>query len=320
MRHELVPVAAADGRALRVERSWREEVDPERAPAVIVCHGFVQNCRSFESPRRSLLARLRDAGAVVWTVELRGRDGARPAEGLHDYADLDAPAVIEAARAAHPQLAWLGHSMGGLVGALTPAAAALDALVTLGSPLLPGPPRLHGLGRRLIGPARAAHRRGLPFAGRRWGQTLWHLRLGLGSDRVPAPVRLWAPGELDEEALRVLLRGSFADDSHAVFADLLELVGSDGERAGRVDVSARLATLRVPLLAVAGGRDDLAPPAGVRPLFERTASPERHWLELGPATASVALGHIDLVVGDSAPALVWQPALAFLRRHLKGLR
>lgn len=320
MRHELVPVSGADGRALHVERSWREDLEPHRAPAVILCHGFVQNRRSFESPRRSLPALLRDAGAVVWTVELRGRDGVRPADGLHDYADLDAPAAIEAARAAHPQLAWLGHSMGGLVGALTPASGSLDALVTLGSPLLPGPPRLHRLGRRLIAPARAAHRRGLPFAGRRWGQTLWHLRRGLDSERLPAPVRLWAPGELDEEALGALLKGSFAEDSHAVFADLLELLESGGERAGRVDVKARLGELRVPLLAVAGGRDDLAPPAGVRPLFERAGSRERHWLELGPGPSSAALGHIDLVVGDSAPALVWQPALAFLRRHLAGLR
>lgn len=319
MTRELIVVDARDGTSLHVERSWNDDVDAASADAVVLCHGFVQNRRSFESPRRSLLATLRAAGAVVWVIELRGRDGRRPSHGLHEYADLDAPAVIAAARARHARVAWIGHSMGGLVGALTPEAASLAALVTLGSPLFPGPPRLHALGRGLIGPARAAHRRGIPFAGTRWGALLWHMRRALDVERLPAPVRLWAPGELDEEALAAMLRGSFADDSHAVFADLLELLATDAQRAGQIPVAERLARLRTPLLAVAGGSDDLAPPAGTRPLFERAGSRDKHWLEIGRGTSKASLGHIDLVVGDRAPALVWQPTLAFLRRHLRLL-
>lgn len=316
VRRDVLSLRSADGHEVFAERSWLDELDPRAAPAVILCHGFVQNRSSFESPRRSLPEALRQAGAVVWVVEMRGRDGARLANGLHDYTDEDAPTILAAARARHEGVAWIGHSMGGLIGALTPASSSLSALVTLGSPLFPGPRHLHALGRTLIGPARAAHRRGIPFAGRRWGQLLWRLRRGLDVERVPAPVRLWAPGELDDEALGAMLRGSFAQDSHAVFADLLELLVTDARRAGRVPVSERLSALRAPLLVVAGGADHLAPPAGVRPLFERAASRDKHWLEVAAATGSASLGHIDLVVGDRAPALVWQPTLAFLRRHL----
>lgn len=308
---------AADGRALFLERSYHADIDRERAPAIVLCHGFVQNRRGFESPRRSLPARLRDEGAVVWHVELRGRDGTGGAAGLHDYVDLDAPAALAAVAEHHREVAWIGHSMGGLVGALTPASSSLAALVTLGSPLFPGPTRLHGLARALIGPARAVHRRARPFAGVRWGALLARVRRALDQQRLPAPIRLWAPGELDDEALVEMLRGSFADDSWAVFADLLELVATDAQRAGRVPVAERLANLRTPLLVVAGGSDDLAPPSGTRPLFERAGSRDKRWLEVSHRHGSASLGHIDLVVGDAAPALVWTPMLEFLRRHVR---
>ena len=316
VRTELDLVRAADGHLLVVERSWRADVDPSRAPAVVLCHGFVQNRRAFECPRRSVSAWLRDAGAVVWLPELRGRDGVRIAAGLHEYVDIDAPAVLAAAHQRHPQVAWLGHSMGGLVGALSPEASSLAAVVAIGSPLFPGPPRLHGLARAMIGPARAAHRRGRPFAGTRWGSLLWHLRHGLDVNGVPAPLRLWVPGQLDQDSLATMLGATFAEDSYAVLADLLELVATDAQRAGRVPVAERLGRLRSPLLVVAGGSDDLAPPSGTRPLFERAGSRDKQYLEISASRAPASLGHIDLVVGCSAPALVWRPALAFLRRHL----
>lgn len=319
VRRELVPVSAADGAALRVERSWQADVDAGQAPALLLCHGFVQNRLGFESPRRSLPAFLRAAGAVVWHVELRGRDAVQVAEGLHEYVDLDATAAVAAARARHAEVGWIGHSMGGLIGALLPAPTTLAAVVALGSPLFPGPRRLHGLARALIGPARVVHRRGRPFLGTRWGALLDGLRHGLDDRRLPAPVRLWAPGELDDEALRSMLRDTFAEDSWAVLADLLELVATDGRRAGAVAVAERLGACTSPLMVVAGGSDDLAPPSGARPLFERAGSRDKHWLEISHRHTPASLGHIDLVVGDRAPALVWQPMLAFLRRHV-GLR
>ena len=169
----------------------------------------------------------------------------------------------------------------------------------------------------MIGPARAAHRRGIPFAGTRWGALLWRLRRGLDVERLPAPMRLWAPGELDEQSLATMLGDTFAEDSHAVLADLLEMIATDAQRAGRVPVAERLARLRAPLLVVAGGSDDLAPASGTRPLFERAASRDKHYLEISRGIAPASLGHIDLVVGESAPALVWRPMLAFLQRHLQ---
>jgi polyhydroxyalkanoate synthase len=310
-------IPTADGATLDAWIS-RDDDTPDDAPAVIVCHGFVQNRFSFETPRRSLLSFLRSLGLVVWAVELRGRDGAARAHGLHDYVDVDAPAVITAARARHPSVSWIGHSLGGIVGA-TLRDAALDAVVALGSPLLPGPRRWRGLGAKMIDAARLAHDRGLPFSGRRWSAFLWRARHVLDEPRTPAPVRLWAPGSLAHDELEAVLKRSFSDDSFAVFADLLELNVTNRARAGLVTVASRLAAQRVPLLVVAGEADDLAPPDAARPLYELAGSKDKHYVELSRRTARVAAGHIDLVVGEHARAHVWPQIAAFLRRHQRGL-
>ncbi len=323
---ELLRVRTSDGAVLDVHLTHDVDTPPD-APVVIVCHGFVQNALAFEVPHaatpsgtRSLLAHLRSLGFHVATIELRGRkSGAHEsptAHGFYDYTDVDVPAVIHALKArGHKRIGWVGHSMGGLIAtALPPAARDLvDAVVTLGSPLFAGRPQLHVLKGRstsaLMRGARRVHARGLPFRGRLWSTGLHRARAVLDVPWVPAPIRLWAPGSLADDALAFTLRQSFADDSFAVLADLLELVVTDGARAGRVDVNARLAQFAGPALVIAGDVDDLAPPVGARPLFERLGSAHKEYLE-------ARAGHIDLVVGAQAPTQVWPAIAAFLRRHL----
>ena len=84
-----------------------------------------------------------------------------------------------------------------------------------------------------------------------------------------------------------------------------DLVDTVGQRAGRLSMNAHLARLRAPLLTIAGSVDALAPPDSVHALYARAASPTKQFLE-------VDAGHIDLVVGDRAPALVWRPITRFL--------
>lgn len=321
---ERLDFTTSDGVVIHAWRSF----DPARFPggrpgpdsaAVIVCHGFVQNRRSFRSRRRSLLAHLRALGVVVYSVELRGRDGRHRADGLADYVERDAPAVIRAVAGSHRSVGWLGHSMGGLVGMLLAPEVGelLDVVVTIGAPLLPGRPELHT--RRTTGAAieasRLAHRRGKRFEGRRWSRVLDRMRGVLDQPLVPAPIRVWAPGSLDEDSLSYALRESFADDSWAVFADLLELVVTDAARAGELDAGRRLAAHARPLLVVAGNADDLAPPLAARPVFERAGSVHKEYLEVG-SDHGVRAGHIDLLIGHAAPHFVWAPAASFLRRHL----
>lgn len=321
---ERLAVPTDDGIQVDVWRSFDATRTHPGAAAVIVCHGFVQNRLAFQCHRRSMLAHLRELGLVVYVLELRGRqEGGPSAAGLADYIELDAAAVVRAVRAQHSSVAWIGHSMGGLVGALLHADAAdsLDALVTIGTPLLPGPARFHSKRalRAVVRAARLVHDTGLQFAGPRWGAGLHALRLPLDHPRIPALLRIWAPRTLDEVSLTEALTGSFAHDSWAVLADLLELVVTNGTRAGSIDVSARLSQLRRPLFVVAGDADDLAPPSGARPLFERAGSIDKEYLEVGTRQGARA-GHIDLLIGEAAPRLVWAPLASFLRRHLREAR
>lgn len=319
---ELLGIRTADGVILDAHLTHDAGTAPD-APVVVVCHGFVQNALAFEVPQRSLLAHLRSLGWHVATIELRGRSRSKgdTARGLHEYTDVDAPAIIEALRSrGHRRVAWLGHSMGGLVATCLPesATAQLDAVVTIGSPLFAGRPGLHFTRSTAaaVRGARAAHARGLAFRGRRWSTLLHSLRRVLDTPWAPSPIRLWAPGSLREDALAFTLQQSFADDSWAVLADLLELVVTNGERAGRVDVNARLARFDRPALLITGDADDLAPRAGARPLFERIGSTHKEYLEVGVHSSGTRAGHIDLLVGDAAPSLVWPAIATFLRRHI----
>jgi polyhydroxyalkanoate synthase len=267
-------------------------------------------------------------GYVVWVAELRGRaaGGGENGHGFAHYVDEDAPAVIAAAKREHHRVAYVGHSMGGLVGYSLDqdAAQALTALVTLGSPLVPGdlPPlsrfnrALSSSSRRLAG-ASVLAKAGLPFRGSHFGRALWRLQPYLDDPRARGPLRLWAAGSLTKDELRAALVDSFCDDGLGVFADLLELRTSGGERAGAVPVGERLRRLQVPLLVVAGGKDGIAPAAGVRLGFERAGSLHKEYREISVAHAGVDAGHIDLLVGRHAPDVVWPLLGSFLDRHLR---
>jgi alpha-beta hydrolase superfamily lysophospholipase len=107
-------VACGDGTVLPLHRFG----DVAGARAVVLCHGFIQNASAWSVPRHSFIDFLVDAGFTVYTVELRGRGHKSVAP--HDLlatVEHDAAAVVAAIRArGHRQVAWVGHSMGGLNG------------------------------------------------------------------------------------------------------------------------------------------------------------------------------------------------------------
>lgn len=126
------------------------------------------------------------------------------------------------------------------------------------------------------------------------------------------PFQVWAPGALPRNELAFALTQRFSDDSLATFADLLELEVTGGRRAGRIDVEERLSSLMQPVVVVGGDLDGLAPPATTRALFERVGAAEKRYVLVGRAGAGRPLGHMDLLVGEAAPAHVWPHLLAFL--------
>jgi pimeloyl-ACP methyl ester carboxylesterase len=319
---EETTLVSGDGHRLRMRSSHRVDKAKERGgvanlPAVLLCHGFLQNRFAFECPSRSFPAFLRDRGFAVHLVELRGRGGdAAPESALAEYIEHDAPVFIRHVGERHEHVTWVGHSMGGLIGPLVDgdARARLSALVSIASPLVPrgGLRPLPRLSRLAIKASRVALSKGLRFPGRVYADALFRLRAAFNSQRFALPFNIWMPGALDDKDLGYALKESFGDDTFGVLADFVELALTQGHRAGPLDVDARLASLRTPLLVIGADADGLAPIAGALPLYERAGSPVKEWLELSKRTTGAAFGHLDVLIGPRAPALVWPRIARFL--------
>lgn len=113
---------------------------------VLLVHGLGVNHYNFDwRPDVSLAAWLRDRGWDVWVAELRGDAGTTPPSKeaarewtFEDHARHDLPAVVDGVLAAtgRERLAWVGHSMGGMLlyTALTLMPEKIAAGVAISSP------------------------------------------------------------------------------------------------------------------------------------------------------------------------------------------
>ena len=310
-------ITTADGTLMSLIRHG----DASAPSAVILCHGFIQNARAWSVPSRSLIDALVSDGHAVYAINLRGRDfGERAVRAKVDHdlkvtVDEDGVAAVTAVTARHKNVAWVGHSMGGLIGATLPGDTArrLRAVVTVGTPLTPGRPALRkravilalsAFGRRL-------GKRGIPFDGRRYGQGLLVGQRFMDHPvSTYTPLPLWRPGSFADADLRHTLTHAFDNDSHHVFADLVDMLASGGARAGRLPVRERLQLVTAPMLAIGGTFDTLAPADTVEALLLQTSSSSKQFVQ-------VDAGHIDLIIGAAAPSAVWAPMRVFLTQHLR---
>ncbi|HEY1097534.1 MAG TPA: alpha/beta fold hydrolase, partial [Myxococcota bacterium] len=257
-------ITAADGTLLSLIRHGTADAKS----AVVLAHGFIQNARAFSVPSRSLVDALVADGHAVYAINLRGRGLGDPAtrvsHDLKDTVDNEGVAVVDAVAARHKHVGWVGHSMGGIIGATLPVDSArrLKALVTIGAPLTPGraPLRRRAVVSALSTLGRTLGARGVPFDGRRYALGFLVGRRFMEHPlSTYAPVPLWKPGSLSDADLRHTLVTAFDTDSHHVLADLADMIGSQGARAGRLPVRERLQASLAPLLAIAGRDDALAP-------------------------------------------------------------
>ena len=74
------------------------------------------------------------------------------------------------------------------------------------------------------------------------------------------------------------------------------------------DYVEKFEAMNLPLLIVSGANDDLAPPASVRPAYERSRSKDKTY-------RTAPLGHIDLLVGRDAPLATWPMITSWLDKR-----
>ena len=219
---------------------WWDTVGAPKA-TLVVCHGYAEHSGRYEA----VAARLAQRGLAVWAIDLRGH-GASGGEraSVIDVAHLvdDVLVALERARAAHPSLPTflLGHSMGGLVS----TALAIEHQDRLRGLVLSGAAVSDPAGLEPL-----LELDPLPEVVLSSELLSRDPEVGRGYDEDPLNYR----GPFRRETLRALTSGARR-------------------------VRERFATLRLPLLVLHGGDDQIVPAAASQDLFDGAGSSDK---ELG---------------------------------------
>jgi len=320
---ELHFATTPDGWRLALHR-YRPRGAGSRMP-VLLCGGYGCNRHFVDAAEPYSLARfLARGGFDVWMVELRGRGASHPTRGcarpgawtFDDLARTDVPAAVAyVAETTGRRVAWVGHSMGGLVlyaclGTRRDVADLLVTGVTVASPV-----RFPATSQSLMV---------------RIGQLLLHVPIG---DVVPQRWVLGAlwhlvgpsslaigmnPANVDRAAVGRALRRSMSDVSRWKLQQLagwsLEGVFASVDRT--TDYRAALAHVTTPLLVTAGSDDRIATPDAVRLALEHLPAGVASYAEFGRAHGGgVDYGHVDLILGRAAPHEVFPAIARWLERH-----
>jgi pimeloyl-ACP methyl ester carboxylesterase len=318
-----------DGWALTVEHFAPARGAIPRKRPVVLCHGVLANRRFFEvDGEASLPAVLARDGFDVWLVEMRGRhDAGAPGWylGEHTYGydidafvreDMDAMLAYVVAKTGAHDVAWVGHSLGGMIAYARLGAIGeprIGALVTVGSPGFFGPASHHLLRFYEISPALAL----LPALP---AESLASLEATL---RVPfAPSMLtdtiFQTENIPPGTYRLLERVAVNDASKPELRQFLRgvLRGEFVSADGRVSYTESLAAIHAPALVVVGRADELADPLVGRGVFERLGSSDKELLVAGRAEGfSVDFGHVDLLVGPAAQREIFPRIVRWLEAH-----
>lgn len=313
-------VTTADGASVALHRH------PGPGAPVLVVHGISSNHRCWDlSPERSLAVALADAGFDAWLLDLRGHgdarlDGAGRRQwggwSMDDYALQDVPAAVAhiLSTTGATQLAYVGHSMGGMIGAAWASTAPgaqqqLRALVAVGSPMDftdPDP---------LVAGALTLSRAPLPVIVPT--DRLARVQAAASPGRTPVDRFVDAmlfndvSGPARAEMYRAIVSPMTGGELRQL--GLAEQTGTFGDQAGERDYRAALAAVSAPTLVIAGRADLVAPVDRVLAYYQSSGAERKELVIAGRYTGfAVDYGHLDLTLGDHAAAELFPRILAWL--------
>jgi pimeloyl-ACP methyl ester carboxylesterase len=318
--HHTVPTT--DGESLTlVECSVDDGQTIDDGPVFLLIHGFTGDRNVFtRGPLPAALSRL---GARVYVGELRGRaqDSKGSAPGSIDaYLSLDCEAFLRflTHRAGPQGIHFVGHSLGGLLGCCLLNHRNIASLTTIGTPL--SLPRFAAPLRRLA-PIASALLQALPGSSQLpWNRLLNAIAPSLCASDGSWPTRRlqqWAglanPQRADPDALKHILENAHAE-SLALFLELIEMLSSgDLQIRGAVPLEV-IRSSSLPVAAVVGTWDSLAPPCSVADLKRGNHEGPRRVI------AVQASGHFDLPLGHHMPTTIEQLWEFLCHSHPEDMR
>ncbi len=329
---QLKPASNAVVHSVTTPDGWSVQIveypakDAPQGLPVLVSHGFFTNDRMMDlDDAHSIVRWLSAQGRPAWLMALRGGGGSDRidrAQGRGPYnfdtlwrQDLTSAIAYVRERSGGGSIDYIGHSMGGMLGYayLSQGGQGLNAVVTLASPTRFDWGGLHAtllerVTRLVIRPdtvlpVTTASSLSAPFLP--------------ALERNPLQRLIFNPKNLSQETLRALARGGSADASGALILQMLDMYrsGRFASADGKIDYRRDMATIRTPVLVVAGKCDRVAYVPSVKDGYRALGGP-KEWLIVGEENGAAAdYGHADYLLGERAAEEVWAQALDFLDRH-----
>jgi len=307
-------------------RGDTESLAAPTSATLLLIHGYGQNRYAFHLPSRSLVNHLARAGFDVFNVDLRGRGrsghlGARRPRSVGEFILEDVPAALDEIRqvSGDRPVFLVGHSLGGVVSYCVSVEqrSRIAGVISLGSPyhFTVGSRWLAGLTSAFMALDDRVKLPNFVVPARAYGRFVRTARRVVESPFYPVPFRGFHRGAIEPEVLEqhmglAMDRGSIAT-MRAMFSWAREIRARKQEDDGLFGYAARFEALDIPLLVVAGSYDDLAPPASVRPAYDRSRSSDRSYREL-------PFGHVDMLIGREAPQLTWPLLESWLKKRVRA--
>lgn len=296
-------------------------------PPVLLVHGISSNHRFWDLDREHSFAEwLADRGYDVWLLDLRGhgdaevdRRGRPQRAGWHvdDYARYDVPAAVERIRkvTGHDEIAYVGHSMGGMVGAMYLAMGGehLSSITLVGSP--------------------ATFTKGVPMSGLAQlgfdvgGATQWWVDtpkvaataadLSRRRIRVPLQEKLYNPANFTPNTVHDMLRAIVSPTSRGEMRHFARMLRDQRLESWdrTVDYRSQLVDVTVPAFVLVGAGDQVAAPAWVEAWEGAFGGPVEVFLAGTASGLDADYGHLDFGLGERAATEIFPRIEAWLLRH-----
>ncbi len=296
---------------------------------ILLIHGFAQNNLSWHGRSGGVAPILRDKGFHVFSIDLRGSGYSRIRNLYYNYTfedfvfkDIDSAVAFIRSRVGIDKVVLAGHSLGGICSYVFSSffPDRVHAILTFGSPVHFG----RGVGVIQFFGGIAKILRKVPFSSviyyfwpREFGMKLMGM-FGLAgiplmmNKKVLKISPLYPSYTKNFESAwdfwEKLVKG-FEFTSPRLLVQLL-IWASDKRITsfdGKIDYSKRFKDISLPLFALAGTLDKVAPPISVKPIVDIVSSSVKLYREY-------EAGHLDLIEGKLAKTKIVEDVEDFLRK------